>query len=423
MSSSYAFKRNFYYDVEKAIVKSSVTFLLGPKGCGKTVCLKQLRDSFSPRDDFEEVVYIDAKTDLASADEKSSFIDGVTKSVYNNEKKLFLIDETTYLEQPDIAINCVEGAFTSLRNTNTKMVFAGNPSGALECWGHRAFAGDAVFIRPDFISYPEWLDFMGITEVSEKTYLQFIFWNREFYSDFHGTQEYLQSCLDEAAVSNQRAAEMILNNDCDGLTADKLLDVLYAALGDKLSERYNNYQNMSAHELRQALKFLKGCGLITVTYISSSFDTKPYVVQDFLSGACDFDKSEILGNLKISIKHPMFYVDILKNILKDRLSEYPLESIAEAHIRGLLPDMGCFEYRDEQGNKIDYVRKNARQAIEFSFSDKEVSPHFDALPNGYEKTLLTKCAEGRQGDVKCVPYYRFIFELSERKNSHLNLLF
>ena len=133
MGSSYAFKRNFYYDVEKAIVKSSVTFLLGPKGCGKTVCLKQLRDSFSPRDDFEEVVYIDAKTDLASADEKSSFIDGVTKSVYNNEKKLFLIDETTYLEQPDIAINCVEGAFTSLHNTNTKMVFAGNPSGALEC--------------------------------------------------------------------------------------------------------------------------------------------------------------------------------------------------------------------------------------------------------------------------------------------------
>ena len=421
MNSSYAFKRNFYRDVEKAIGKSSVAFLLGPKGCGKTVCLKQLRDNFSYQNEFEEVVYIDAKNDLASADEKSSFIDGVTKSVYNNEKKLFLIDETTYLEQPDIAINCVEDSFTSLRNTNTKVVFAGNPSGALECWGHRAFAGDAVFIRPDLISYHEWLDFKGIAEVSEKTYKQFIFGIREFYTDFHSTQEYLQSCLDEAAVSNQRAAEMVLKNDCDGLTADKLLDILYAALGDKLSERCDNYQNMSAHELRQALKFLKDCGIIAVTYISSSFDTKPYVVQDLLSGARDFSKSEILNNLKISIKHPMFYVDILKNIFKDRLSEYPLESIAEAHIRGLLPDTGCFEYRDEQGNKIDYVRKNARKAIEFSLSDEKVSQHFDVLPGGFEKTLLTKNMQGRQGDIKCVPYYRFIFEMSE--NLRASLLF
>ena len=421
MSSSYAFKRNFYRDVEKAIGKSSVTFLLGPKGCGKTVCLKQLRDNFSYQNDFEEVVYIDAKNDLASADEKSSFIDGVIKSVYNNEKKLFLVDETTYLEQPDIAINCVEDAFTSLRNTNTKVVFAGNPSGALECWGHRAFAGDAVFIRPDLISYPEWLDFKGITEVSEKTYKQFVFGVREFYTDFYTTHEYLQSCLDEAEVSDQRAAEMVLKNDCDGLTADKLLDVLYAALGDKLSERYDSDRNMSAYELRQALKFLTRCGIIAVTYISSSFDTKPYVVEDLLSGACDFDKSEILNNLKISIKHPMFYVDILKNILKERLSEYPLESIAEAHIRGLLPDTSCFEYRDEQGNKIDYVRKNARKAIEFSLSDEEVSQHFDVLPEDFEKTLLTKNTQGRQGDVKCVPYYRFIFEMSE--NSHASLLF
>lgn len=417
VSSSYAFKRKFYYDVERAIGKSSVTFLLGPKGCGKTVCLKQLRDNFSYQNEFEEVVYIDVKNGLASADEKSSFIDGVTKSVYNNEKKPFLIDETTYLEQPDIAINCVEGAFTSLRNTNTKVVFAGNPSGALECWGHRAFAGDAVFIRPDFISYPEWLDFKGIAEVSEKTYKQFIFGIREFYSDFHTTHEYLQSYLDEAAVSNQRAAEMILKGDCDGLTADKLLDVLYAAFGDKLSERCNNYQNMSAYELRQALKFLKDCGIITVTYISSSFDTKPYVVQDLLSGARDFSKSEILNNLKISIRHPMFYADILK----DRLPENLLYSIAKAHVIGLLPDTGCFEYRDEQGRKIDHVRKNARKAIEFSLSDEEVSQHFDVLPGGYEKTLLTKFAEGRQGDVKCVPYYRFIFEMSE--NSHASLLF
>ena len=35
--TGYPFKRNFYYDIEKAIDKSSIVFLLGPRKCGKTV--------------------------------------------------------------------------------------------------------------------------------------------------------------------------------------------------------------------------------------------------------------------------------------------------------------------------------------------------------------------------------------------------
>ena len=230
MHIGYEFKRSFYYDVEKAISESSVTFLLGPRRCGKTVCLKQLQDAFSSNGKFEEVIYIDAENDLHSTLDKSLLISDVKKAIANNEKKLFLIDETTYLNQPDCAIKDIQDAFTSFYNTNTKIVFTGSQSRALECWGHRAFAGDALFIKTDFLSYPEWLAFKGITKVSETTYEQFIRGTREFYHKFKGTRDYLQGCLEDTVVSNFKSVELIVNNGCDRLNVDNLLDVLYASL-------------------------------------------------------------------------------------------------------------------------------------------------------------------------------------------------
>ncbi len=331
MKNKYSFKRSFYYDAEKAVSENSVTFLLGPRRCGKTVCLKQLQDTFSSKNDFEEVICVDAQMDLTSNLDKSLFICDVKKAIENNEKKLFLIDETTYLNQPDCAIMDIQDAFSSFYNTNTKVVFTGSPSRALECWGRRAFAGDALFIRMDFLSYREWLAFKGMTEVSETTYEQFIRGTREFYSDFKGTRDYLQGCLENTIVSNLKSVELIVNNDCEMLDADKLLDVLYASFVSSqnressflkssrlqetyLSERYRNYQKMDAYELKQALQFLINCGLITVTNVSSSFDTKPNIVRDLLNDLRDVPERKIFDNFNIRIKYPMFYVDMLENI-------------------------------------------------------------------------------------------------------------
>ena len=465
---TYCFKRSFFYDVEEAILESSVTFLLGARRCGKTVCLQQIKDAFSSAGVFDEVIYVDVKRDFASTADKSLFIHEVKTAISNNEKKLFLIDEATYLNQPDGAIMDVQDAFTLLHNTNTKVVFTGSQSRALEFWGHRAFAGDALFIRTDFLTYPEWLAFKGTTEVSEETYEQFVRGTREFYSNFHSTKEYLQGCLDETVISNLNAEELITNNDCDALDVDKLLDVLYAslvsshsrenystffksshlqetiaryfpqavseigkeALEEEISlyfaERYNNYQRMDAYELRQALQFLNNCGLITITYVSSSFDTKPYVVRDLLNGLQDVPKREVFNNLNISIKYPMFYVDLLEGILKDRFPEkLPREllgSVVENHVRAILPDTGCFEYHDAEDREIDYVRNSIQQAIEVSISNKDISStNFDILPSGYQKILLTKDIEGKKGDVQCVPYYRFIFNNSVGKDLWLQL--
>lgn len=331
MKNKYPFKRSFYYVAEKAISENSVTFLLGPRRCGKTVCLKQLMDKFSSDNDFEEVIFVDAQKDLISILDKSLFIGDVKKAVEKNEKKLFLIDETTFLNFPDYSLNEVQDAFTSLDNTNTKVVFTGSPSRALEYWGRHALAEEAAFVRTDFLSYREWLAFKGIIEVSEKTYEQFIRGTREFYSDFKGTREYLQGCLENTDASNLNSEELIPNNSCYTLDADILLDVLYASLASSLnressflklsrlqetylSERYRSYQKMNSYQLKETLQFLSNCGLISISYVSSSFDAKPDIVRELLFKLNDLPEREIFDNLDISIKYPMFYVDMLESI-------------------------------------------------------------------------------------------------------------
>lgn len=47
IGAGYPFKRNFYYDIEDAIDKSNVIFLLGPRKCGKTVALLQMEKNRS----------------------------------------------------------------------------------------------------------------------------------------------------------------------------------------------------------------------------------------------------------------------------------------------------------------------------------------------------------------------------------------
>lgn len=56
--TQYNFKRDFFYEAENAIENSSITFITGPKKCGKTVCLRQLADA------YENALYINMKYDL-----------------------------------------------------------------------------------------------------------------------------------------------------------------------------------------------------------------------------------------------------------------------------------------------------------------------------------------------------------------------
>ena len=454
----YPFKRNFYYETEKAIEKSAVSFVLGARKCGKSICMKQLESS------IKEAVYVDVKKDFENDIEKIKFMKQVRNDIENNKKIVYLIDEATYLHFPDKEIAETAGAFSDVKNTNTKIVFAGSQSKALDCWGHRAFAGNASFITADFLSYPEWLAYKGITEVSARTYQDFITGTREFYSEFTSTKDYLQGCLDEKVLSNQKAVEIIFENDCSDISAEMLLDVLYASLitlhnhtnyqsfasshvlkdtithifsdeylqiGDEelqkridgiIGERYRNFRNMDARQIKQCLQFLTNCGLITTTYVTDDFSANPYVCQRLLSDHNDdLTKPDVMRKINICISYPMFYADIVKDLLGDYMpDQFPgalLGSIVECHTRGLLPQTGCFEYHDSEEREIDYVSNSRLTAIEISTANKKIADtHFEILPEDYKKILLTKDKTGRQDDTELVPYYQFIYDLSVGKN-------
>lgn len=447
----YTFKRSVYYEVENAINEHNITFILGSRKCGKTVCMRQLESA------FDNAFYIDMKSEFKTDKERMECVDRILKNIANNDDIIYLIDEATYMALPDKEIARIAGAFSEHENRNTRIVFSGSQSKALETWGHIACGGNASFIRTSFLSYPEWLAYKGITEVSERTYLDFLLNVREFYKDFDGTKEYLQGCLDETVISNRKAIEYVIDNPAEDLTVNMLLDVLYASLvklhnhtniqtfsnaklfettmeyyfrnitndevkriSEVLGNRYRNFKLMDGYDCKCAMQFLSNCGLTTLTYVSDEMNVDPYIAEKLLKSTNDlYRKPEIFGRFNLTINYPMFYVDLIQNVLKNRkIEELPKEllgSIVECHIRSLLPTSGAFEYHCN-GTEIDYVSASRKQGIEISVSNKRVKDtNLDRLPDDYKKILLTKDITTEADSVQQIPYYRFIFDKSVGK--------
>ena len=131
----YSFFRDFFYDVKSSIDKNAVTFVLGPRKCGKTVCLKQLDEV------IKNTEYIDFKH--MDENERQENIRRIRSSVFNKESKLYLLDEITYLSAPELFIYQIADWYTDVENSTTKIVIAGSQSVALETWANRAYAGNA----------------------------------------------------------------------------------------------------------------------------------------------------------------------------------------------------------------------------------------------------------------------------------------
>lgn len=455
-SNKYDFKRSFYFEAEKSAKNNHITFILGARKCGKTVCIKQLAAS------LPNAVYADMKADFDTDEQRRKFTNRILDDIRNDKEATYLIDEATYMALPDKEISKIAGAFGDVINKNTKIVFTGSQSNALEFWGHIACGGNAAFIRTGFLSYPEWLAYRGTTEVSEKTYLDFLLNVRDFYDCFENTKEYLQGCLDETVISNRKAVEYIVGNSVDELDAEMLLDVLYASLvnlhnhakyetfananqfaemlahyfgkeldgieAEKQQEsiteiiggRYKHFKAMSALDCKTAMQFLSNCGLITLTYVSDELTADPYIASKFLKETNElYRKPQIFARFNLTINYPMFHIDLIENVLKDKMvTELPrdlLGSIVECHVRSLLPTNGCFEYLDSKGVEIDYVSIEGR-AIEMSVSDKRMrNVNLDILPDDYKKILLTKSLTEEVNGVKRIPYYQFIYDNSTGK--------
>ena len=415
--------------------------------------------------ELSEAEYYDVKS--IEDDETIDLQDEIINSIRKNEKRTFFIDEVTYFLFPEKTIAKIANEFAACRNSNTRVVFAGSQSIAIETWANRAFAGNAKFVFADFLSYPEWLVYKGIDEISEKTYNQFIFGTREFYRDFVSLDQYLKGCLEETIVSNLKTSNIILNNNCDRLNERILKNMLYAALiaqqdrpgivnffdKDKMFREVRNsfkdafraigneevqrridkiflnrleaYSSMDMETFRQGLVFLYRSGLITLTYVTDEKENFENIVDVYMDLCCnDYNKiktkKDLFEKVNISIKYPMFYVEILKEILLDdmpaEIKGDILGGVVECHTRGILPQEYSYEYHCN-GREVDYVNFAEREAIEISVrnkSGKELC--FNDLPDTFVKTLLTKdqCSIEADG-LNRVPYYQFIFEHSVGK--------
>ena len=225
----YPFKRYAYYEIEKKIANSKIVFLVGPRKSGKTVCLKQLEDNCS------NAIYYDLKG--MNLDNKLDAIEKICEAIKTGEDTLFLIDEFTYAQYPDISLENIANAFSDNNESKSKIVITGSQSFALKNWANTSFCANAEFVDVNFITYSEWLDYKKISDVSRESYYEYITSTKEFYG-FTNVKSYLEATLHETIESNNNAANVIIGNDVSGLDAEMLLDVLYAAMfsrHDKIS--------------------------------------------------------------------------------------------------------------------------------------------------------------------------------------------
>jgi len=449
MSKKYPFKRDFYEDVVGSIKKNKATFVLGPRKCGKTVCLTQIEDNFKNAEyvNFKEIEY--------DRDIQDVFLK-VQESIKNDENKIYLLDEITYALNPEIDICILARLFSEYDTKNIRVVFSGSQSLALERWGSTAFCGNAGFIEADFLSYAEWLKYKQIETPSAESYERFLYESPEFYG-LDSMRRYLKGCLDETVVSNNKTKNYIYGNDCNLLTDEILLEVCYATLftlhnhvnsntfmksdylkGDirayfgeickelDLDERiqksfidkYSKFENRSFKKLEQAFVFLKNCGLITVTPVVSGLKDIPDIGEDLRLIAHGREpytnfKDGLFRDFNMCIKYPAFYVAILKDILKEQMPVHLpnglLRSIVECHTRGLLPEDFAAEYHDTKEREIDYVNVAYKTAVEITVSNKSMEKtHFDLLPEDYRKILLTKDRNDNVQGVRRIPYYEFL---------------
>ena len=448
----YPFKRSFYYEIEKAMDKSNIIFLLGPRKCGKTVALLQLEKG------RENITYYNFKT--LTEDESLELFDTIRFAMDEDRDMVFLLDEITYAYQPEREINEISIQLSEKPCHNTKVVFTGSQSVALEAWANRAFCGNASIIRTDFLNYNEWLSYKGITESSEDIYNQFLYEIDEFYG-FISLEDYLRGCLEETIISNKKTDNVIMGNDVYLVDIDSLLDICYATLftlhnhvnshkfakKDKLSEtirfyfrdvckqigfneigeriatsfigKYNDFKSKDLDTLKQSFQFLHRIGLITITPVSDSIENIPNIRRDLsLSDSKINYKDELFKSYNVCIKYPMFYMAILKDILKEQLPQkLPpslLGSIVECHVRGLLPEQGAFEFQDIEGHEIDYVNIQDCIALEITISNKRSHEmNFKYLPADYQKVILTKDVKEHNESKRQIPYHEFIKTKSE----------
>jgi hypothetical protein len=112
--------------------------------------------------------------------------------------------------------------------------------------------------------------------------------------------------------------------------ADFLIDVCHMALFNQqnhvsaeiaqkirnaFTESYNIIKDTDAEKLRDALYFLRKCGLITISSIASDIENVPDIERCIRTGDGVLGlKDELFRSFTIGISHPLIYMQMMKEI-------------------------------------------------------------------------------------------------------------
>jgi hypothetical protein len=467
------FKRDFYQNITENLNHWSTVFLLGPRKCGKTYALKQMERCLDGN-----VEYVNFKG--LSKTESLEKVSSIKHDIVSGKEKVYLLDECTYMYEAELEIMRLADAYTDIEvdggRTGTKIVFTGSQSVALEAWGQRAFCADTAMVHVGFLTYPEWLRFKGIAEVSDSTYLDYILGTREFCRA-ESVRAYLDACIRETIDSNAGSRNTVDNMNCEGLSAEWLENLLYLTMytlhnrvnaqtffmDTALQEQteymlrmkhgrtfscpqdivarvqsacYKKTLSVSDEEyplLKRGMSFLIRCGLVVATPVTDSYTGSIYVLKELESSRCRYpDKDALFSEVNFTIQYPMFYMEILQDILREEMPGKMdkevlgcvLGPVVECNVRGILPSTGQHEYRSG-AMELDYVHPSEGLAVEISVSNKKIAHTLlkkipEDLP--YKKILLTRDSRIPAGDIIRVPYYEFIYGVSSGGRKFLNSL-
>lgn len=438
------FYRDFVVDLENFLKGPyNVLFLLGPRKCGKTVALHQIHKRFptSKLYDFK-------------AGSTSTVIAEIKDAILSQKRDIFLLDEITYLDGADRELAELSNAFDFCLQSNVKIIITGSQSVALRTWGHRAFSATAQYLQVPFLKYSEWLRYKNLKS-SENAFMDFVMHSWDFYK-LDSLKEYLQSCLDETIISNSKSLNVIFDNDCDSLTPELLIAVMYTVmytlhnhfsypnfrkstrLEDDLhywftevdmdekayanfTSHYSLLKSISFDVFRRAVLFLLKSDLITITYFSRGIDDQIDILGELTTRNPSIKNlDEFFVYFNICIKYPMFYLAVLKELIRPQRTDVDfkingaiLGSIVECYVRGLLGKQS-YEYHDLNDSEIDYVDYSTYTAVEFTISNKRMSKtHFDKLSGDWLCVLLSKDRTDKKSGIYEIPYYVFVEKLEQ----------
>lgn len=364
---SYPFKRRMFYKLKDFIDKHplNIAYVTGPRRCGKTVVLKQLREAYSDR-----AIYVNFKE---GSDE--SILLEILQDAKEGKDTIYLLDEITSLDYFDTELMTLDTMLGKV-----KVILTGSQSHMLDMVCGINYATKAKKYSMGFLTFSEYLEYKGKTllkdsnfvptveragelmrDITADDYIDFIIQQYSFRDVIEDGNRYVRDCISESVISNRKAkrdrysvvkseisTEMILkvayailfklhnNVDRGGLfegtslnlalkaykKKDRTFPIAYALeqVKETLKLYYQETTRMSTLELTQSIRFLLECDMIVVSIKYDSEEpsrfTERYFLSEIYNGRlCDMTADEILTEYDITFKYPLFIVTILFDLI------------------------------------------------------------------------------------------------------------